>query len=145
MTGPRASLSTTWSGIASITRSSSAGVRNCKSGSASPARRRLGRAASSTGLLGAQPLRTASPNTECRNVITLRTVFGDAPRASIRLASRSTSSVLTAAILRLPQGGRDVRALHRLAVLPIGLPGALDRDPLPQPVGDLVDRENLDR
>jgi len=40
-----------------------------------------------------------------RNVITLRTVFGDAPRASIRLASRSTSSVLTAATLRLPNTG----------------------------------------
>ena len=54
----------------------SAGVRNCRSGSASPARRRFGRAASSTGLFGAHPLRTASPKTECRNVMTLRAEIG---------------------------------------------------------------------
>ena len=39
------------------------------------------------------------------NVITLRTVFGEDPRASIRLASRSTSSVVTAATLLLPSTG----------------------------------------
>jgi len=70
-----------------------------------PARRRLGRAASSTGLPAAHPLRTANPNTECRNVITLRTVFGDAPRTNMRLASRSTSSVLTPATLRRSNTG----------------------------------------
>jgi len=34
---------------------------------------------------------------------------------------------------------QHVHPLHRLAVLPV----RLDRDPLPQPVGDPVDRENL--
>ena len=46
--------------------------------------------------------------------------------------------------LALAQHRRDVDALHRLDVLSVGLARALDRDPLPQPVGDLVDREDLD-
>ena len=37
--------------------------------------------------------------------MTLRTVFGDAPCASIGCASRSTSSVVTASTLRLPRAG----------------------------------------
>ena len=51
-TGPSASRSTVRSGIAAITASASGRVRNCRSGSASPSRRRRGRAARATGVAG---------------------------------------------------------------------------------------------
>jgi hypothetical protein len=104
-TGPSESRSTTTSGITAITASSSRGVRNCRSGLASVARRRRGRAASVTGLACAHPFLTASANTECRNVIVFRTVFGAKPFASSARASRSMSSVLTASTRRLPSPG----------------------------------------
>jgi hypothetical protein len=40
-------------------------------------------------------------------------------------------------------GRRDVDALHRLAVLPVREPRALDRDALPQTLGGLVDGDDL--
>jgi len=56
-------------------------------------------AESCTALLGTCPSARPSENAECR---TSRTVFGAEPRASIRLAKRSTSSVVTADTLRSP-------------------------------------------
>ena len=66
-----------------------------------------------------------------------------APRADLAIAPRGVPAAANRRDLALSQHRRDVYPLHRLAVLPIGLARALDRDPLPQPVGDLVDREDL--
>ena len=71
--------------------------------------------------------------------MTLRTVFGAEPRASIALASRSTSSALDRLDPPLADRRRDVDALHRLAVLPVREPRALDRKPLRGTLGGLVD------
>ena len=58
-----------------------------------------------TGFVGAQPFFTASANTECRNVIVFRRVFGAGPVASIARASRSMWSVVTVSTLRFPSAG----------------------------------------
>jgi hypothetical protein len=52
-----------------------------------------------------QSLSSASAKTECRKVMTFRTVFGASPRLSIARASRSTSSRLTVSTRRLPSAG----------------------------------------
>ena len=138
--GPSASpVDRARSGIAAITASSSAASGTADPGSASPSRRRRGRAARATGLADDPSALTASAKTECRNVMTLRTVFGASPRSSIARASRSTSSRVTVSTRRLPMRRRDMDALHRLAVLPIRQPRALDGEALAQRVGDLVD------
>ena len=46
--------------------------------------------------------------------------------------------------LAIAQRRRNVYPLHRLEVLAVGLARALNRDPLTQPLGDLVDGEDLD-
>jgi hypothetical protein len=107
--------------------------------SASPARRRFGRAARATGFEAAQPLSIASAKTKCRNVMTLRTVLGAAPLASIARASRSMSCRLTDSTRRLPSAGRDVDALHRLAVLAVREPRALDDKPAAEGLDSFID------
>ena len=96
---------TTSSGMAAMTASSSWTVRNCRSGLASPLRRRRGRAARVTGLVMHQPRSTARAKAPCRNVTTLRTLFGASPRRSIERAKASTSAVDTSATRRLPRAG----------------------------------------
>jgi hypothetical protein len=80
-------------------------------------------------------LRTASAKTECRNVMTLRTVFGAEPRASMLLDIAVRDPVHAAPA----DGRRDVHPLHGRAVLPVREPGALDRDLVAQLVRRLVD------
>ena len=127
----------TWSGIAAITASSSGRVRNCRSGSASPSRRRRGRAARATGF-GRPP----TLHGEREDGVQERHHVADRLRrrapASIARASRSTSSAHGVHAL-LAERRRDVDALHRLAVLAMRQPGALDRP------GDPEDRRRPHR
>jgi hypothetical protein len=102
------------------------------SGSASRCRRRFGLAARVTGFEATQPLSTASENTLDGNDMTLRTVFGARPWASIPPAESLDVVPSDRRDRAVAERRRDVHALHRLEVPAVRRLHALDVKAVPE-------------